>query len=74
MYKVKTVRQVQRNTARTLFDKGLTIRVLPSMMEKINVWQDGCIVQRNFDEFTSNFRARNCDDYHGKHVLYFVED
>lgn len=74
------VKQVDKRTARKLYDKGETVYFLPSNMMFGNVWQypmpaskDGFSYQGySFDSVCSSFAIYNCDNYRGRYIHFFV--
>ena len=77
----KTVKQVNKTTARKLWNKGVSIFLHPSKMRFDNPWQQPYLtskstnnVSEDFDQVHNDYRYYNCDSERGKYIHFFVTE
>lgn len=74
------VQQIQKRTARKLYNDGVTIYLHPSKMRFDNAWQSPMPANKNqntsnwtFDLLCADYKYYNCDNERGKTVHFFVD-
>lgn len=76
------VRQINKTTAKKLYDKGITIYMQSCNMRFDNVWQHPYDVSNDmqhtkgytFEQICNNYTYYNCDNVRGKYPCFFVLD
>lgn len=74
------VKQINKTTARKLYNSGESILVHPCNMLFDNVWQspyninikDDIRGAENFDGRINDYTYYNCDNYRGKYPCFFI--
>jgi len=75
------VKQVQKRTARKLFDDGRTIYLHASNMMFDNMWQHPMPCEKNgysfvgytFDQICDSYATYNCDSERGRYIKFYVK-
>lgn len=75
------MKQVNKTTARKLYEQGKTVYVMPCNMRFDNMWQSPCPMNKEreadstdcFDGRIQHFIYYNCDSERGKYPCYFVK-
>lgn len=75
------MQQVQKRTARKLFQEGETIYLLPCNMRFDSVWQSPLAISNDvsrslgytFDQLCNNYEHYNCDSERGRYVRFYVK-
>lgn len=72
-------KQVNKITAKKLYEKGVKIWLHPCNLTLNNVWQVPYHFQKSetntecFDRLVNSFRYYNCDSQRGKRIIFFAE-
>lgn len=72
-------KQVNKLTAKKLYDKGIKIWLHPCNLTLNNVWQVPYHYQKSetntecFDSLVNSFRYYNCGRQRGKRIIFFAE-
>lgn len=70
--------QIQKRTARKLYNEGKYIYLQSSNMQFDSMWQRPCIVSKkesdmDFDALCNEFEYYNCDKERGKWIRFYVQ-
>lgn len=71
-----TIQQVQKRTARKLFNAGEKIYLQTSNMAPFNIWADCMEVQKdedvqNFDTLVNSYEYYNCSNQTGRYTHFY---
>lgn len=72
------VKQVNKTTARKLYNEGKTVYLQSCNMSLNNPWQSPCrivskVYDNTFDSAVNAFQYYNCDNERGRYANFFVE-
>ena len=77
----KTVKRIDKKTARKLWNKGVSIYFHPSNMKFDNCWQQPFLTNKSsnklsddFDMVCHDYAYYNCDNFRGRYIHFFVAE